>query len=126
MLEVTSDEHEDLEEAPMKNNSADSERNDATDPGTVPNTMEKKYGTRTRTNMKDRKRNSDLPPKLHIHPKISSKSSKILHANSMVQTMGNTYLDLWDNARLHATIHCGPNQHENVMRNPLINNLITQ
>ena len=44
----------------------------------------------------------------------------------MVQTMGNTHLDLRDYARLHATIHCGPNQHDNVMRNPLITTIITQ
>ena len=44
----------------------------------------------------------------------------------MVQTMGNTHLDLGDYARLHATIHCGPNQHDNVMRNQQITMILTQ
>ena len=44
----------------------------------------------------------------------------------MVQTMGKTYLDLRDYTHLHATIHCGPNQHENVLRNPLITMILTQ
>ena len=57
---------------------------------------------------------------------LRSKRSKILHANAMVQTMGNTHLDLGDYARLHVTIHCGPNQPDNVMRNPLTNKIPTQ
>ena len=44
----------------------------------------------------------------------------------MVKTMGNTHLDLREYARLHATMHCGPNQHDNVMRKPLITTIITQ
>ena len=44
----------------------------------------------------------------------------------MVQTMGNTHLDLRDYACLHATIHCGTNQHDNVMHNPLITAILTQ
>ena len=40
--------------------------------------------------------------------------------------MGNTHLDLRDYGCLHATIHCGPNQHDNVMRNPLTNKIPTQ
>ena len=44
----------------------------------------------------------------------------------MVKTMGNTHLDLREYARLHATIHCGPNQHDNVMRNPLITTILTK
>ena len=76
--------------------------------------------------MRVRKRKSDLPPKLLIHPKISRKLSKILHANAVVQTMGNTQLDLRDYVRLHATIHCGPNQHDNVMRNLMITTILTQ
>ena len=76
--------------------------------------------------MRVKKQKSDLPPKLHIHPKITKKPSKILHANAMVQTMGNTHLDLREYAWIHATIHCGPNQHDNVMRNPLITTIITQ
>ena len=44
----------------------------------------------------------------------------------MVQTMGNTHLDLRDYACIHATIHCGPNQHYNMMRNPLITTIINQ
>ena len=51
---------------------------------------------------------------------------KSLHANAMVQTMGNTQLDIGDYARIHATIHCGKNQHENVMRNLLITKILTQ
>ena len=89
-------------------------------------TMDKQYGAQTRTNMRDRKQKSDLPPKLHIHLPINSKRSKVLHTNTMVQTMGNTYLNLRDYARIHATIHCGPNQHNNVMWNPLITTILTQ
>ena len=44
----------------------------------------------------------------------------------MVQYMANTHLDLRDYAQIHATIHCGPSQHDNVMRNPLITTIITQ
>ena len=44
----------------------------------------------------------------------------------MVQTMGNTHLDLRDYARLHATIHCGPNRHDNMMHNPLVTTILTQ
>ena len=76
--------------------------------------------------MQARKRKSDLPPKLRIHPTINSERFKILHANTMVQTMGNTQLDLRDYARLHATIHSGPNQHDNLMRNPLVATILTQ
>ena len=89
-------------------------------------TMDKQYGAQTRTNMRDRKQKSDLPPKLHIHLPINSKRSKVLHANEMVQTMGNTHLDLRDYAWIHATIHCGPNQNNSVMRNPLITTILTQ
>ena len=89
-------------------------------------TMDKQYGTRTRTNMRARKRKSDLPPKLRIHPKINSKRSKVLHTNAMVQTMGNTHLDLRDYTRIHTTIHCRPSQHDNVMRNPLITTILPQ
>ena len=44
----------------------------------------------------------------------------------MVQTMGNTHLDLRDYARLHGTIHCRPNQHDNVMHNPMVTTIPTQ
>ena len=44
----------------------------------------------------------------------------------MLQTMGNTHLELREYARLHATIQCGLNQHDNVMRNPLITTIFTQ
>ena len=87
---------------------------------------DKKYGTRTRTNMRSRKQKSYLPPKLHIQLTINSKRSKVLQANMMLQTMGNTHLNLRDIARIHATIHCGPSQHNNVMRNPLITTILTQ
>ena len=40
--------------------------------------------------------------------------------------MGNTHLDLRDYTNLHATIHCGTNQHKNVMRNLLITMILTQ
>ena len=76
--------------------------------------------------MRARKQKSDLPPKLCIHLTINSKWSKVLHANTMVQTMSNTHLDLRDYTRIHATIHYGPNQHNNVMRNPLITTILTQ
>ena len=76
--------------------------------------------------MRARKRKSDLPPKLCIHPTINSKQSKVLHTNAMVQPMGNTHLDLRDYAQIHATIHCGTNQYNNVMRNPLITTILTQ
>ena len=88
-------------------------------------TMDKQYGAQTRTNMRAIKRKSDLPPKLHIHPTINSKRSKVLHSNVMVQTMGNTFLDLRDYARLHLTIYYVPDQHENVMRNPLVTTILT-
>ena len=68
----------------------------------------------------------DLPQKLRKHPTINSKHTKILHANAMVQTMGNAHLDLRDYARIHTTIHCGTNQHDNVMRNLLLTTIITQ
>ena len=76
--------------------------------------------------MQARKQKSELPAKLRIHPKISSECLKILHDNAMVQTMGNTHLDLSDYARLHGTIQCGPNQHDNVMRNQQITMILTQ
>ena len=44
----------------------------------------------------------------------------------MVQTMGNTHIDLRAYTCLYATIHSGPNQHDNVMRNPLITTILTQ
>ena len=40
--------------------------------------------------------------------------------------MGNTHLNLRDYTRIHATIHCGPIQHNNVMHNPLITTILTQ
>ena len=89
-------------------------------------TMEKQYGAQKRTNMRYRKRKSDLPPKLRIHPKINSKQSKVLHANTMVQNMGNNHLDLRDYARLHSKSHCRPNLHDNVMRNPPVTTILTQ
>ena len=89
-------------------------------------TMDKQYGARRRTNMRARKRKNYLPPKVCIHPTINSKRPKIMHANAMVQTMGNTHLYLRDYARIHATIHCGPNQNDNVMCNPLVTTIITQ
>ena len=76
--------------------------------------------------MRARKGNSDPPPKLRIHPTINSKRSKILHSNTMVQTMVNTYLDLREYVCLHATIHCGTNRYDNVMRNPLVTTILTQ
>ena len=100
--------------------------NNATDPGTMLDIMEKKYGARTQTNMRARKRRSDPPLKLRIHPKINSKRPKILHANVMVQNMGNTHLDLRIYARIHATIHYGLNQQYTVMCNPLITTIFTQ
>ena len=63
---------------------------------------------------------------MRIHPTINSKWSKVLHTNAMVQTIGNTHLDLGDYVRIHANVHCGPSQHENVMRNPLITTILTQ
>ena len=89
-------------------------------------TMDKQYGSQKQTDIRAKIRKSDLPPKLRIHPTINSKRPKILHANAMVKTMGNTYLDLRDYARIHATIHCGPNQHDNVMHNLLITMILTQ
>ena len=89
-------------------------------------TMNKQYGARTRTNMRARKRKNDLPPKLRIHPTINSKCSKIMHSNVMVQNMGNTHLDLRYYMRIHVTIQCGPNEHDNVMRNPLITTILAQ
>ena len=77
-------EHEDLEEAPTDNYIADPEPNNATDPDTLSNTMYKQYSAQTRTNMRARKRKSELLPKLLIHPTINSKRSKILHTNAMV------------------------------------------
>ena len=44
----------------------------------------------------------------------------------MVQTMGNTHLDLRYYARLHTTIHCGPNQQDNVIHDPLVTTILTQ
>ena len=89
-------------------------------------TMDKQYGTRTRTNIRARKRKNDLPLKLRIHPTINSKHLKIMHTNAMVQTMGNTQPNLRDYAQIHTTIHCGKNQHDNLMRNPLITTILTQ
>ena len=89
-------------------------------------TMDKLYGARTQMNIRAKKRKIDLPPKLRIHPTINSKQSKVLHANAMVQTMGNTHLDLRNYARIYATIHCGQSQHDNVMHNPLITTILAQ
>ena len=44
----------------------------------------------------------------------------------MVQTMGNTHLNIRDYTQIHATIHCGPNQQTNMMRNPLITTILTE
>ena len=44
----------------------------------------------------------------------------------MLQTMGNTHLYLRDYARIHLTIHCGTNQQDNVMRNPLVTTILYQ
>ena len=125
-LDEDQNEHEDLEEAPTNNYSTDEEPNNATDPDTMSNTMDKQYGARTQMNMRARKQKSDLPPKLRIHLTMKRKRLKILHANAMVQNIGNTHLDLRDYPRIHATIHCGPNQHNNVMRNPLITTILTK
>ena len=76
--------------------------------------------------MRDRKLKSDLPPKLRIHPTINSKRSKILHDNTMVQTMGNTHLNLRFYIRIRATIHYGPSRQDNVMRKPLVTTILTQ
>ena len=76
--------------------------------------------------MRARKRKSDLPLELHIHPIINRKRSKILHANTIVQTMGNTHLDLRNYAWIHATIFCEPHQNYSVMRNPQIRTILTQ
>ena len=69
--------------------------------------MDKQYVTRFGGKMRARKRKFDLTQKIGIHPTINNKvkRSKIQHANSMVQTMENTHLDLRYYARLHATIH---------------------
>ena len=40
--------------------------------------------------------------------------------------LGNTHLNLRYYTRIHATMHCGPNQYDNVMRNPLITTILTQ
>ena len=40
--------------------------------------------------------------------------------------MGNTHICLRDYARIHATIQCGPNQHDNEMCNSLITTILTQ
>ena len=112
-------EQEDLKEALTNNNNA-------MDPDTMSDTTDKKYGALTRTNMWARKQKHDLPPKLRIHPKINSRRSKIMHSNTMVQTMGRTHLDLREYTRIHAAIHCGPNQHDNMIHNPLTTTIITQ
>ena len=90
--------------------------------------MDKQYGTQSRENMRARKRKCGLPPKMRIHPKINNevKRSKIHHENMMVYTMGNTNLDLSDFACLHATIRCGTNQQDNMMRDPLVTSILTQ
>ena len=64
--------------------------------------------------------------KLIIHPIIKSKRSEILNSNTMVHTMGNIHLDLRDYARLHTKIYFEPNQHKNVMHNPLLTTINTQ
>ena len=139
------DENEELEEAPMGNDEhqeneiEDTGRDgDTCEPHTdyeaednnndISSAMDKQYGTRTRENMRARNQKCDLPLKLSMHPKINSeaKRSKILHASTMVQTMGNTHLDLRDYALLHATIHCRTNPQENVMRNLLVTAILTQ
>ena len=87
--------------------------------------MDKQYGTLIQENMQARKRKIYLPLKLRIQPTINSKRSDILHANTVVHTMGNTHLDLRDYARLHVTIHCGSDRQENLMRNPLVTKILT-
>ena len=90
--------------------------------------MDKQYVTGSRENMQARKRKCDLPPTIRIHPTTNNEveRSKIHHSNMMVQTMGNTYLDMRDYARLHSTIHCGPNLKHNVMSNTLVTTVLTQ
>ena len=44
----------------------------------------------------------------------------------MVQTIGNTNIYLRDYTHLHATINCRSNQHDNMMRNPLVTKILTQ
>ena len=117
----------DLEEGSTNNNETDPDTNkNVTDPDTMSDTMDKQYSERTRTNRRASKRKSDLNPKLRIHPIINSKQSTVLHNNAMVQTMGNTHLDLIDYARLNSTIHCRPNRHDNMMRNPLVTTIPTE
>ena len=118
------DEHQDNESKEDK--SADAGCDNGSDSYDVSSTTDKKYGTQTREKMRSRKRKSDLSLKLPIHPTINSKQYNILHASTMVQTMGNTHLDLRDYTILHATIHCGPNRQENVMHNPLVTAILTQ
>ena len=65
-------------------------------------------------------------PKASHTPENKIKQYKILHANTMVQTMGNTHLDLRYYARLHDTIHCGINQHDRVMLNLLATTILAQ
>ena len=77
----------------------------------ISSAMDKKYGKRTRENMRESKRKCDRPRNLRIHPTINieAKRYNILHTSTMVQTMGHTHLDLRYYARLHTTIPCGPN-----------------
>ena len=96
------------------------------DPYTMSHTTDTQYDAQKKTNMRDRKRKSVLPSKLRIHPTINSKRLKLLHANAMVQTTGSTHLDLREYAQIHTTIHCGPNQHDNVIHNLLITTILTQ
>ena len=82
---------------------------------------------RSSKNIPARKRQCDLQIKIHIHPTINSevKRSKIHHINTMVKTMDNTRLDLREYARMHATIHCRPNQKQNLMCNPLVTTILS-
>ena len=104
-------EHQDneIENTFCNNNTHETNANDEAEDNNneISRIMDKQYMKRTRDDMRARKLKCDLPPKMRMYSTINNevKRSKIQHANTMVQTMGKTHLDLWDYERPHTTIH---------------------
>ena len=82
-MESEKNEHKDNEDKDTEHNNNTCETHTNNEPehnaNEISNTIDDKYGKRSRANMRARKRKYDLPPKMCIHPTINSemKRSKI-------------------------------------------------
>ena len=73
------------------------------------------------------KKKNNLPLKLcsSLINNIKAKQEKVNNANTMVNTL-DTYLDLKNYARIHATIHWQKGNHDNIMNDLLVATIITK